>query len=142
MPVKPTNCIDCNAEISGRAKRCRKCFSIHRRNHPEIGRSEYRRNWQLKKKYGLESGEFEALWMIFKGTCEICGKKMERPTKGRGQGLDVVAVDHDHETGEIRGLICNACNKGLGFFKDNVELLKKATEYLEIGGKVCRGEKL
>ena len=53
------------------------------------------------------------------------------PTNTRGQGLSVVAVDHDHKTGNVRGLLCNKCNKGLGFFEDDINILKKAVEYLE-----------
>lgn len=60
---------------------------------------------------------------------------MKYPEKKRGQGLDVVAVDHSHKTGKFRGLLCNACNKGLGFFKDSSELLDKASAYLKLSGE-------
>ncbi|MCZ2397864.1 MAG: endonuclease VII domain-containing protein [Chitinophagales bacterium] len=47
-----------------------------------------------------------------------------------------MTVDHDHKTGNLQGLLCNGCNKGLGLFKDNPEILNKAKEYLEL----CRKE--
>lgn len=131
MPRKPSNCIDCAKVISGKAKRCRKCFSITRKNNPNISVKEYRRNWQLKKKYGLEYGEFDAWWIVCRGKCFICERDMSKPTNGRGQSLLTVAVDHNHKTGKIRGLLCNRCNKGIGFFNDNISLIKKAIKYLE-----------
>lgn len=74
--------------------------------------------------------EFELWWQAFRGMCGICKKQMKLPEKRQGQSLDVVAVDHDHKTGKVRGLLCNACNKGLGLFKDDVEILNNAKEYL------------
>lgn len=49
----------------------------------------------------------------------------------RGWAKQLLDVDHDHETGEIRGLLCSRCNGGLGLFCDNPSLLKKAIAYLE-----------
>lgn len=43
-----------------------------------------------------------------------------------------LAIDHDHATGHVRGLLCTPCNQGLGFFKDNVEALGRAAEYLQV----------
>jgi hypothetical protein len=94
------------------------------------GKKKYRRDWQLKKKYGMEFGEFEELWYICQGKCFICKIKMKWPASQQGQALDVVAVDHDHKTNKVRGLLCNACNKGLGLFKDDINLLDKAIKYL------------
>jgi hypothetical protein len=60
----------------------------------------------------------EDLSKIKKG-CWICGNLDTR-----------ICLDHDHKTGKIRGLLCNNCNRSLGLFKDSVDLLKKAIEYL------------
>lgn len=65
-------------------------------------------------------------WGVFNTTND-----MKHPEHRKGQSLDVVAVDHDHTTGKVRGLLCNACNKGLGFFKDSKELLDKAIKWLQ-----------
>jgi hypothetical protein len=74
--------------------------------------------------------EFDAYWIVFRGKCGICGNDLKLPEKRRGQSLEVVAVDHNHSTGKVRGLLCNRCNKGLGFFKDSSELLNSAIRYL------------
>lgn len=59
-----------------------------------------------------------------KGCCALCGTD----TPG---GNGDFAVDHDHETGIVRKLLCFNCNIGIGKFRDNPELLRKAAEYLE-----------
>jgi hypothetical protein len=131
MPRRKGICIDCNAITSrNNVLRCKKCSGIKLRKNPEIDRKQYCRNWYIKKKYGLEPIEFEAYWIACYGKCFICEKNMEMPTKTRGQGLDVCAIDHNHQTGNVRGLLCNACNKGLGFFKDDARLIQKALNYL------------
>jgi hypothetical protein len=91
---------------------------------------EYRKEWARKKKYNLEVGEFDGLWIVFRGKCGICNRDMKMPAKGQGQQLDVVAIDHDHATGLVRGLLCNACNKGIGLFNDNPELLRSAAKWV------------
>jgi len=59
------------------------------------------------------------------GSCPICGRHWYESSGGALQ------LDHDHETGKPRALLCDACNKGLGFFQDKAELLRKAADYLE-----------
>jgi hypothetical protein len=54
------------------------------------------------------------------GNCAICNNN-----------YPVLNIDHDHETGKVRALLCGECNRGLGFFHDNLELLKKGIDYLE-----------
>lgn len=108
-----------------------RCFSCKKNQQNQITKQEYRRGWTLKKKYGLSNQCFDVLWIAFKGRCAICDIQLQMPTASRGQTLDTVCVDHDHATGNIRGLLCNACNKGLGLFKDSVSILEKAKEYLK-----------
>lgn len=123
------HCIDCGTGTAGnKSVRCYKCNGSHRRIHADI--SIYRRNWHLSKKYGLDPGEFDAMWMAFRGECGICKCKMKMPTKTKGQAMDTVTVDHDHKTGRVRGLLCSACNKGIGHLKDDVNRLRSAIEWL------------
>lgn len=65
----------------------------------------------------------DALLAAQGGACAICGG----PPLGKG----VYHLDHDHETGNVRGLLCHACNTSLGGFRDDPELLRKAIAYLE-----------
>lgn len=58
------------------------------------------------------------------GLCAICG---ELPSGKRA----LLFIDHDHKTGKVRGLLCGACNAGLGYFKDTTSRMTKAIEYLE-----------
>ena len=71
---------------------------------------------------GLPKGYYAEMLEAQGGVCWIC----EKPPRARQ-----LAVDHDHDTGEIRGLLCTNCNLALGNFKDSPERLRKAIEYLE-----------
>lgn len=128
MPKKKNKCIEENCDILTHGLRCLKHNYSNRKIHKD--RKEYSAAWARNKKYGITQSEFDLLWIVFKGRCGICNCKLRLPLHQRGQPLDVVALDHNHITGNIRGLLCNACNKGLGLFKDSVELLNKAKDYL------------
>lgn len=119
-------CIDCNKPCNG--ERCRKCKGIQSRKYKEPGMAQ--RNHHLTKKYGMDIDEFEAWWIVFRGKCGICNEPMTRPEKSRGQIMTCVSVDHCHETGKVRGLLCSGCNKGLGMLKDNINILKNAIKWL------------
>jgi hypothetical protein len=80
----------------------------------------------LSKEYGLTVEGYESAVSSVGGACEICGEACR--TGGR------LSVDHAHATGDLRGLLCRACNSGLGHFRDDVALLKKAITYLKNGG--------
>jgi len=67
---------------------------------------------------------FRKLFLSKRITCMLCNKKEYRKNTTR------LSIDHYHKTGKIRGLLCNQCNVGLGAFKDNIKLLKKAIIYL------------
>lgn len=127
----PNYCQLCGAKTAARkASLCREC-DLKRRKAAHTPQ-EYRRNWHLQKKYNLEPTEFDALWVVFKGRCGICDRELKLPTLTRGQALDVVAIDHNHNTGALRGLLCNACNKALGLFYDDIDRLKNAIKWLEM----------
>jgi len=80
------------------------------------------------KNYGIDHDEYDRMLTEQQGCCEIC--KSPDP-KGRWIGNSrAFCVDHDHATGEVRGLLCNSCNQGLGNFYDNVENLERAIIYL------------
>lgn len=81
-----------------------------------------RKRSALKRKYGLTLATFQALLVSQGNRCAIC--KIAEPTK---MGWH---VDHDHETNEVRGILCAHCNRLLGHARDNPETLRAAIEYL------------
>ena len=81
-----------------------------------------RRIASVEAVYGLNEEQYMAKIDEQKNLCAICGKKYE----GK-----ILCIDHDHETGNVRGLLCNYCNIGLGNFKDNIKILQSAIGYLQ-----------
>lgn len=75
---------------------------------------------RVERVFKLPTGLYSTLVKMQVGRCLICG---QRPTRS-------LAVDHDHSTGAIRGLLCGPCNTGMGHLKDNPMLLEKAAQYL------------
>jgi hypothetical protein len=80
-----------------------------------------------KYKYGISQQDYEQMLFMQNSVCAICGKPETRTFNGK---ISPLAVDHNHETGAIRGLLCNLCNASLGGFKDSMENLSNAIDYL------------
>jgi Recombination endonuclease VII len=86
---------------------------------------EQKRRYRAKVRentYGITEGQFDDMLQAQGGACAICGKTPE--SKGHH-------VDHCHRTGAIRGVLCDLCNRGLGFFKDSSEALRMAAQYID-----------
>lgn len=79
----------------------------------------------LRYTYGITLDERNAMLKSQGGACAICGKVP-------GENERQLVTDHDHETGEVRGLLCNECNIMLGAAKDNPMTLRSAVDYLEV----------
>ncbi len=111
----------------------RREYEIKRRENPDYGRklAVVTRRGNLRRAYGLTPEEYDQLSQQQGGLCAICG---EREMQVNQYGVKRLAVDHDHETGLVRGLLCNNCNNGLGRFKDNPERLLRAVSYLNHEG--------
>lgn len=111
-----------------------KLRSVKRMEDPEYRKekSEVSMRWQkenpgrladnyLKRTYGITMEDKISMIESQDGKCAICG--IYEPERG-------FCVDHNHATGEVRGILCNDCNVSLGGFRDSVEILKRAIEYL------------
>lgn len=86
-------------------------------------------NTKLKRRFGIDLDTYNEMLKKQDYKCLICGAT-------ESHGGHRLAVDHDHETGQIRGLLCKSCNVGLGNFYDSTEKLLKAVDYLKtFGGK-------
>lgn len=80
--------------------------------------------------YRLTPETFNDLWMSQQGKCGIC----QIPMAPKGRTKDSVAVDHNHSTGEVRGLLCRGCNSGIGSLRDCPKVLLAAAAYLKAKG--------
>jgi len=87
------------------------------------------KEYDLKKNYGITIDDYYDKLKEQKGCCAICGRNgntLAKRSKPRN-----LSVDHDHNTGEIRGLLCNSCNRAIGFLNDSIDTLKNAIKYLD-----------
>lgn len=102
---------------------CRECCANRWR---ELDSPERRAREAAKVRdasHGLRVGQYDSLLQEQGGGCAICGQQC---TSGRS-----LAVDHDHATGAIRGLLCGTCNRAIGMMQDSPEILRAAAQYLE-----------
>jgi hypothetical protein len=83
----------------------------------------------LLNNFGIDMHEYDRLYRLQRGVCAIC-KKPETATMSKSGKVKLLAVDHDHETGEVRGLLCQRCNQGIGQFGEDLERLMSAYRYL------------
>jgi hypothetical protein len=92
-----------------------------RARHPDRHEATKRKSAAISK--GLDPEEVKEYFDNHNGLCDICGCPPSRGNKN-------LCLEHDHETGEFRGLVCSECNTGMGMFKDNLDLLEKAIDFL------------
>ena len=84
---------------------------------------------KIKILYGIDKETHTKFYKDRDGKCDICRRELKMTSDVIDRN-SIGNVDHCHITGKVRGLLCNDCNRGLGFFKDNIELVKIAYEYL------------
>lgn len=91
------------------------------------GTPEARRAFHMKQRFGLTMEEYAKMLHSQNYVCGICFKKQVA-----GKNLNgTLAVDHDHKTGKIRGLLCQKCNTALGMFNDEIELFNNAIKWIQ-----------
>lgn len=90
------------------------------------------RNKLLKSRYGIDIQDFNTMFLKQEGKCGICGKH-------QGQLSRTLSVDHDHATGKVRELLCDLCNRAIGYLKEDENLLLAAIEYLRRHHGVTEG---
>lgn len=79
---------------------------------------------KLKRVYGLTLADYEAMLVKQGGRCACC------PTTAEEEKNGVLVIDHCHKSGKVRGLLCNACNTAIGLFKEDLDAIGKAIDYL------------
>ena len=120
--------------------KCSDCNEIHLRDSRQLQRSMKSQdckffkpyNWSglekqdaiIRRQYGISMQQFDKLLEFQKHGCAICSKPITKLSRRMN-------IDHDHKTGQVRGLLCSGCNTGLGHLGDDIQGLKRALEYLE-----------
>lgn len=132
--VKPLDAFSPHATgRHGRRPACKPCNAAQARRWATENReraTERRRAAELPKMYGITAEDYDALLARQGGVCAICGQD-EPSAHGRTGRQFRLCVDHDHETGAVRGLLCQKCNRALGLLGDDATLIRKAVTYLE-----------
>ena len=112
--IRP-HCIECRRKYE--------LESFHKHKHKRPYQYEYHRNNKLKSIYGISYAEYLTMLEAQGGCCAICG------TSDTGK-RKAFAVDHNHTTGKVRGLLCSNCNTGIGNLKEDEGIMLRAMEYL------------
>ena len=125
-----------------RISQCRDCIRIKRRvyyrksraRQVEYGKNyrithakqlaNYKRRYMLKTKFGITVTQYNDLLKAQQGKCAICKRRPNQNTKR-------LAVDHNHKTSQVRGLLCYTCNRFIGWCRDDVRTFKRIVKYLQ-----------
>ncbi len=103
-------CVRCSEPQAPGLTRCEACHQKHR-------------EWSIQRNYGLTWAAYCSMLTAQGSGCAICGYVPNLDERG-------LCVDHDHETGDIRALLCNCCNVALGQINDNLAILKRMIDYV------------
>ena len=107
----------------------------------KVERKDYMKRWRdrniesvletdMKRRYGVSFDQYAAMLESQNGVCAICGQS-DCEVDNRNGKFRRLAIDHCHDSGKVRGLLCSKCNKALGGFRDSVYLLEAAIAYLK-----------
>jgi hypothetical protein len=88
-----------------------------------------KKDFDLKRKWGLSRQEYEDMLSSQNNKCAICG--LESTTRARNGSIVPLAIDHCHSCNKIRKLLCQKCNTGIGKAKESIEILQSAISYLQ-----------
>ena len=110
--------------LTARCKQCLRTKALKSRNdNPDLTRSK-----NLKHRFNISIEQYNKMFLQQRGKCAICHKA---ETAGDKNGnVKWLSIDHNHKTNDIRGLLCNGCNTGIGLLKDNIDVLHSAIKYL------------
>lgn len=111
---------------SGRQSYCIECTKADRQ-----ARKLARRD-SLKRNYGMSPSDEERLWEEQGGLCAVCDQPMVRGARGRS----AMCIDHDHESGRVRAMLCNECNTALGMLAEDPDRIFNLLAYVLADRKV------
>lgn len=107
------------------ARVCKQCKNL--------ARAPKRPAQMLKARYGITMHEYDALLKRQDNKCAVCFKA--ETSKHQNGKIKRLAVDHDHKTGKVRGLLCKACNQSLGLISENIDTALGLVEYIQLHKK-------
>lgn len=110
-------------KYDGHASTCAQCCKDHRKNNSQLYK-KYKRTTHLRSCYGITPEQYNEMLLSQGAGCAICFST----NPGSKENF---SVDHCHKTNQIRGLLCDTCNRGIGLLKDDPEILQQASEYLK-----------
>lgn len=110
------------ANNPGRLKAYRRTYHAKRLENDLEGVRAKQRSNEIRLRYGLTPSDFDEMVATQGNRCAICGNE---PVDGK-----VLHIDHDHESGAVRGLLCGHCNRAIGLFRDNADVIEMAAAYL------------
>lgn len=121
-----------------RHARCKQCTNVaaaqyREANRKRINQRQLGRDPQINRghrlgRYGITQDDYDRMHAEQLGVCAICKRVETRMLHGK---VTPLAVDHCHGKGHVRGLLCDGCNRGIGFLKDDPDRLRRAAAYLE-----------
>jgi len=122
-----------NNRKSGRASQCKACYNRESKDR-ECGKNrtycpDKRRASLLRERYNMTVDDYDLMLELQDHSCKCCGLHKDNHYKGKNK--IPLYVDHRHDTGQIRGLLCGACNSGIGHLQDSIEGVEMALNYLK-----------
>jgi hypothetical protein len=111
------DCKDCRNEARRGARQAENNYD------PKTWKQSQKRDYQLRSNYGITLEEYNRNWSEQEGCCYVCGVHETVYKKS-------LAVDHNHETGQVRSLLCGKCNTALGQVDESIERLQALIDYL------------
>lgn len=121
---------ECKICLNKKRKKQKSYGKWHKNNKERL--KLYERGYRVVRKYGISLMQYYCMLDLQEHKCAIC-----ETTNPKGKGR--FHIDHCHVSGKVRALLCSDCNPGLGQFKDNVELLEKAIQYLKLHKNLADG---
>lgn len=117
-------------KYNARKNNYRKNMSKEQKKKLSRGCKLSKRAYHLMKTYGITIDQYNILFLKQEGKCLICGKHQQELKM-------TLRVDHDHNTGKTRGLLCHSCNTAIGLMEENIDTLTKAVQYLKSTKDEC-----
>lgn len=136
VSVETKTCPKCGEEkptdnFHAQRRTCKKCMRAYQQAFA-AARPHYHRDRNLRRRYGISNDEYQTILANQNSACPICKVEISDTLAYRDKRS--VVVDHNHETGDVRGILCSGCNLVLGHARESTEVLYRAIVYLSERG--------